>query len=90
MEREVTNAMALAEGRSQSCTVSPSGYCHDSEWLIGNETRTGDCSVMAAELCPWGYIVHNKRAAYSGTMFSYLVEFVKAGININCTPKQAP
>ncbi len=44
---------ALAEGKSQGCTVSPRGYCHGSEWLMGSETRAGDCSVMAAELCPW-------------------------------------
>ena len=53
IERELTNASALAEGKSQGCTASPPGYCHGPEWLMGSETRAGDCSVMAAELCPW-------------------------------------
>lgn len=57
MESRVTNAGALAEGKSQGCAVSPPGYCHGSEWLIGNETRAGDCAVMAAELCPQGCVV---------------------------------
>ena len=32
--------------------LPPPGYCHGSEWLMGSETRAGDCPVMAAER-PW-------------------------------------
>lgn len=40
-------------GRREKLGVNrlPPGYCHGSEWLMGSETRAGDCPVMAAE--PW-------------------------------------
>lgn len=81
----MTNAGALAEGKSQGCAVSPPGYCHGSEWLIGNETRAGDCAVMAAELCPRGCVVRCTRAALCGTAPSCLhtcQSFQKAGQHI--------
>lgn len=72
-----------------SAALFPPGYCHGSEWLIGNETRAGDCAVMAAELCPWGYVVRYTRATFCLIMFAHFAEFVKTGQNKNCTLKQA-
>lgn len=50
--KRLTDVRALAEEKPRLHLLPP-GYCHGSEWLMGSETRAGDCSVMASELCPW-------------------------------------
>lgn len=63
---------------------SPPGYCHGSEWLMGSETRARDCSIIAAEHCPWGLSCTIQEHTI---VCIYTAGFVKAA-STKCTHKQ--
>lgn len=49
-EKALINVLASSEMAVQSLLPWALSW---SEWLIGSETKAGDCSVMAPVLCPW-------------------------------------